>query len=97
MSQLPGQPLYPNFPLEEKLNERQEKMKEITSGSNFSPVTYGLSGVGVLTAWIYCFKSGKGFWAYIGYGIVGSMAGGIAGNILSLVFTNKKSQEPAGS
>ena len=46
-----------------------------------SPLYAALSGAGTLADWGYCFKNGKGFWAYVGYGMLGGMAGGVVASM----------------
>ena len=55
---------------------------------NSKPAIF-LSSVGLLAGLYYAFKNEKGFWAYVGYGLLGSIAGTTAGSIVSLVKSDK--------
>ena len=46
-------------------------------------VTQISSSVGLLAGLSYAFKNNKGFWAYVGYGLLGSISFGLIGNISS--------------
>lgn len=46
-------------------------------------VTQISSSVGLLAGLAYAFKNNKGFWAYVGYGLLGSISFGLIGNISS--------------
>jgi hypothetical protein len=48
-----------------------------------------LSSVGFLAGLYYSFKNDKGFWGYVGYGLLGTVAGTTAGSVLSMI-GNKK-------
>jgi hypothetical protein len=48
-----------------------------------------LSSVGALAGLYYAFSNNKGFWGYAGYFILGSIAGGLAGNIIGGIATSK--------
>jgi hypothetical protein len=48
-----------------------------------------LSSVGALAGLYYAFSKGKGFWGYAGYFILGSIAGGLAGNVIGGIATSK--------
>ena len=48
-----------------------------------------LSLAGLAGGIYYAYKNKKGGWAYVGYGLLGSIAGGIVGNIASAVIKPK--------
>jgi len=41
-----------------------------------------LGSIGMLGGLYYAFTMKKGFWGYVGFGVLGSIAGGLVGNIL---------------
>lgn len=41
-----------------------------------------LSALGNVSGWIYAAKTGGGFWRYVGWGLVGGVAGYAAGTIV---------------
>ena len=48
-----------------------------------------LSSVGALAGLYYAFSNNKGFWGSAGYFVLGSIAGGLAGNVISGIATSK--------
>jgi uncharacterized membrane protein YfcA len=55
-------------------------------------VTLVLASVGALGGLYYAFKKGKGFWGYAGYFVLGSVAGHLAGNVVTAVIPQPKKQ-----
>ncbi len=53
--------------------------------------TMFLASIGALGGLYYAFKKGKGFWGYAGFFVLGSIAGHLAGNIVTAVIPQKKS------
>lgn len=53
-------------------------------------VTMALSSVGAIGGLYYAFKKGKGFWGYVGFFILGSIAGNLAGNVVTAVIPQPK-------
>jgi hypothetical protein len=56
--------------------------------------TMVLASVGALGGLYYAFKKGKGFWGYAGFFILGSIAGQIAGNVVTAVIPQPKTTTP---
>ena len=52
--------------------------------------TMVLACVGALGGLYYAFKKGKGFWGYAGFFVLGSIAGHLAGNVVSAVIPQPK-------
>jgi uncharacterized membrane protein YfcA len=52
--------------------------------------TMVLSSVGALAGLYFAFKKQKGFWGYAGYFVLGSIAGHLAGNIVTSVIPKPK-------
>ena len=52
--------------------------------------TMVLASVGALGGLYYAFKKGKGFWGYAGFFVLGSIAGHLAGNVVSAVIPQPK-------
>ena len=50
-----------------------------------------LASVGALGGLYYAFKKGKGFWGYAGFFVLGSIAGHLAGNVVTAVIPQPKS------
>lgn len=46
-------------------------------------ITQISSSVGLLAGLAYSFKKNKGFWGYVGYSLLGSIAFGLIGNVSS--------------
>lgn len=44
-----------------------------------------LGSVGTLWGFYYSFSKDKGFWSYVGFGLLGSIAGGTVGTIIKTV------------
>jgi hypothetical protein len=55
--------------------------------------TMVLASVGALGGLYYAFKKGKGFWGYAGFFVLGSIAGHLAGNVVSAVIPQPKKEE----
>jgi len=53
--------------------------------------TMVLASVGALGGLYYAFKKGKGFWGYAGFFVLGSIAGHLAGNVITAVIPKPKS------
>ena len=49
-----------------------------------------LASVGALGGLYYAFKKGKGFWGYAGFFVLGSIAGHLAGNVITAVIPQPK-------
>ena len=61
--------------------------------------TMALASIGALGGLYFAFRGKKGFWGYVGFFVLGSIAGHLAGNVVSAVIPSKKtttadSQEP---
>lgn len=52
--------------------------------------TMVLASVGALGGLYYAFKKGKGFWGYAGFFVLGSIAGHLAGNVVTAVIPKPK-------
>jgi len=52
--------------------------------------TMVLASVGALGGLYYAFKKGKGFWGYAGFFVLGSIAGHLAGNVVTAVIPQPK-------
>ena len=61
----------------------EAKTKQVRS------ITGLFSSVGTISAWVYVAKSGGGFWKYIGFGLMGGIAGAVIGMGLTLPMANK--------
>lgn len=49
-----------------------------------------LGSIGALGGLYYAFKKGKGFWGYAGFFVLGSIAGHLAGNVVTSVIPKPK-------
>ena len=61
--------------------------------------TMALASIGALGGLYFAFRGKKGFWGYVGFFVLGSIAGHLAGNVVSAVIPSKKTttadnQEP---
>jgi len=61
--------------------------------------TMALASIGALGGLYFAFKGKKGFWGYVGFFVLGSIAGNLTGMVVSAVIPSKKtttadSQEP---
>jgi uncharacterized membrane protein YfcA len=54
--------------------------------------TMVLASVGALGGLYYAFKKGKGFWGYAGFFVLGSIAGHLAGNVVTAVIPQPKAK-----
>jgi hypothetical protein len=52
-----------------------------------------LASVGALAGLYFAFKNKKGFWGYAGYFVLGSVAGHLAGNVVTAVVPQPKKEE----
>ena len=52
--------------------------------------TMVLASIGALGGLYYAFKKGKGFWGYAGFFALGSIAGHLAGNVVTAVIPKPK-------
>lgn len=52
-----------------------------------------LASVGALGGLYYAFKKGKGFWGYAGFFVLGSIAGHLAGNVITAVIPQPKTDD----
>jgi hypothetical protein len=59
--------------------------KSALSYDKITNITQIASSVGLLAGLVYAFKNNKGFWAYVGYGMLGSIAFGLSANITSKI------------
>jgi hypothetical protein len=55
--------------------------------------TMVLASVGALGGLYYAFKKGKGFWGYAGFFVLGSIAGHLAGNVVTAVIPQPKTDD----
>jgi hypothetical protein len=55
--------------------------------------TMALASVGALGGLYYAFKKGKGFWGYAGFFVLGSIVGHLAGNVVTSVIPQPKSDD----
>jgi hypothetical protein len=55
--------------------------------------TMVLASAGALAGLYFAFKQKKGFWGYAGYFVLGSIAGHLAGNVVSAVIPQPKKEE----
>jgi uncharacterized membrane protein YfcA len=53
-------------------------------------ITMALASVGAIGGLYYAFKKGKGFWGYAGFFVLGSIAGHLAGNVVTAVIPQPK-------
>ena len=61
--------------------------------------TMALASIGALGGLYFAFRGKKGFWGYVGFFVLGSIAGHLAGIVVSAVIPSKKTttadnQEP---
>lgn len=56
-----------------------------------------LASVGALGGLYYAFKKGKGFWGYAGFFVLGSIAGHLAGNVVTAVIPQPKTTTPSAT
>ena len=61
--------------------------------------TMALASIGALGGLYFAFRGKKQFWGYVGFFVLGSIAGHLAGNVVSAVIPSKKTttadnQEP---
>jgi len=68
--------------MEEKTNSVD---KSALSYDKITNITQIASSVGLLAGLGYAFKKNKGFWGYVGYSMLGSIAFGLAANITSKI------------
>ena len=59
--------------------------------------TMVLASVGALGGLYYAFKKGKGFWGYAGFFVLGSIAGHLAGNVVTAVIPQPKTTTPSAT
>ena len=69
--------------------ELEAKTKQVHS------ITGLFSSIGTISAWVYVAKNGGGFWRYIGFGLMGGIAGAVLGMGLTLPMANKIEMEKA--
>jgi len=62
------------------LTDRQKKIMQISSIG---------SSVGLVGGLVYAFRGKKGFWAYVGYGLLGSIIGGTVAGVGAKVLIKK--------
>jgi uncharacterized membrane protein YfcA len=55
--------------------------------------TMVLSSVGALAGLYFAFKKNKKFWGYAGYFVLGSIAGHLAGNVVTAVIPQPKADK----
>ena len=51
--------------------------------------TMALASIGALGGLYFAFRGKKGFWGYVGFFVLGSIAGHLAGNVVSAVIPSK--------
>lgn len=56
-------------------------------------ITMALASLGAIGGLYYAFKKGKGFWGYAGFFVLGSVAGHLAGNVVTAVIPQPKAIE----
>jgi hypothetical protein len=49
----------------------------------------GLGAAGMVGGWVYANRTGGGFWRYVGFGFLGSIAGGSIGYFTTMQRINK--------
>ena len=62
--------------------------------NNQMTLTNVMSGLGALAGLYYAFSNKKGAWAYVGFFIVGGIAGGIIGSTAEYVMKPKAPTKP---
>lgn len=55
--------------------------KSAASSAKITNITQISSSIGFIAGLGYAFKQNKGFWGYVGYGLLGSIVIGTVGNI----------------
>jgi uncharacterized membrane protein YfcA len=60
-------------------------------------ITMVLASAGAIGGLYYAFKKGKGFWGYAGFFVLGSIAGHLAGNIVTAVIPQPKAVNTGSS
>ena len=55
--------------------------------------TMALASIGALGGLYFAFRGKKGFWGYVGFFVLGSIAGHLAGNVVSAVIPSKKTNK----
>jgi len=68
----------------------KNKKKEYMKNNN---TTMALASVGALAGLYFAFKKKSGFWGYAGYFVLGSIAGHLAGNVVSAVIPQPKTED----
>lgn len=53
-----------------------------TKTTTYNNTQMVLGSIGMLGGLYYAFTTKKGFWGYVGFGLLGSIAGGLVGNIV---------------
>ena len=56
-------------------------------------VTMALASLGAIGGLYYAFKKGKGFWGYAGFFVLGSVAVHLAGNVVTDVIPQPKTDD----
>ena len=56
-------------------------------------ITMALASAGAIGGLYYAFKKGKGFWGYAGFFVLGSIAGHLAGNVVTAVIPQPKADK----
>jgi hypothetical protein len=60
-------------------------------------ITMALASAGAIGGLYYAFKKGKGFWGYAGFFVLGSIAGHLAGNVVTAVIPQPKAVNTGSS
>jgi hypothetical protein len=66
----------------------------VTKTTTMNNTQMVLGSLGMLGGLYYAFTMKKGFWGYVGFGVLGSIAGGLVGNILGGVSQTTTSNNP---
>ena len=82
--------------MENLVAQKKDDVKQVNKADSTINI---LSTLGAIGGLYYAYSKGKGFWGYVGFFVLGSIAGHLAGNVVSAVIPSKKTttadnQEP---
>ncbi len=63
------------------MEEKDNLEKSVAGSIKISNITSASSSIGLIAGLGYAFSKDKGFWAYVGYGLLGSIVIGMVGNL----------------
>ncbi len=65
------------------MEEKDNLEKSVAGSVKILNITQASSSIGLIAGLGYAFSKNKGFFAYVGYGLLGSIVIGIAGNLVA--------------